>query len=226
MLSFVSKYALRRDVARLDGTRDKKHVCCPMFESEVFRKQMYCIEKSPCDIVGTFRPAPQSFGAQIVIRGPGKCAPFPPTRYAPDSVRQFNFIALDVLKNVFPHWLSRNESWLMFTGDRKVMFCLPRLLPANHPYIRLELKYSRFSVPSGKRMIDRNRVTSMLRFTFEHNIFIREVIYSENYLQRNKLVNNLRRALSWTLLQAIIAKPPQWPYIKRISRNNSFAQGN
>jgi len=27
----------------------------PMFEPEVFRKQMYCIEKSTCDIVRTFR---------------------------------------------------------------------------------------------------------------------------------------------------------------------------
>jgi len=26
-----------------------------MFEPEVFRKQMYCIEESTCDIVGTFR---------------------------------------------------------------------------------------------------------------------------------------------------------------------------
>jgi len=26
-----------------------------MFEPEVFRKQIYCIEESTCDIVGTFR---------------------------------------------------------------------------------------------------------------------------------------------------------------------------
>jgi len=26
-----------------------------MFETEVFRKQMYCIEESTCDIVGNFR---------------------------------------------------------------------------------------------------------------------------------------------------------------------------
>jgi len=51
-----------------------------MFEPKVFRKQMYCIEESTCDIVGTFlRPA--------VIRrphsdlDPGNCAPLPP-RYA------------------------------------------------------------------------------------------------------------------------------------------------
>jgi len=33
-----------------------------MFEPEIFRKQMYCIEESICDIVGTFWYPPQSFG--------------------------------------------------------------------------------------------------------------------------------------------------------------------
>ena len=42
----------------------------PMFEPDVFWKQMDCIEKSTCDIVGTFRR-------------PGNCAPFAPPRYAP-----------------------------------------------------------------------------------------------------------------------------------------------
>jgi len=32
----------------------------PMFEAEVFWKQMYCIEESTCDIVGTFRPRDSS----------------------------------------------------------------------------------------------------------------------------------------------------------------------
>jgi len=40
----------------------------PVFEPEVFRKQMYCIEESACDIVGTF-------GAPIVIRRPGNFTP-------------------------------------------------------------------------------------------------------------------------------------------------------
>jgi len=31
----------------------------PMFEPEVFRKQMYCIEESTCDIVVTFLRPPQ-----------------------------------------------------------------------------------------------------------------------------------------------------------------------
>ena len=42
-----------------------------MFEHEVFRKQMYCFEKSAHDIVVTlWSPA--------VIRRPGNCAPCPP----------------------------------------------------------------------------------------------------------------------------------------------------
>jgi len=31
----------------------------PMFETEVFWKQMHCIEESTCDTVGTFRRPPQ-----------------------------------------------------------------------------------------------------------------------------------------------------------------------
>ena len=45
----------------------------PVFELEVFRKQMYWIEESTCDIVETFRaPAviqrpPQLFGARGIV---------------------------------------------------------------------------------------------------------------------------------------------------------------
>jgi len=42
-----------------------------MFKPEVFWEQMYCIEESACDIVGTFR-------RPIVIRHPGNCAPLAP----------------------------------------------------------------------------------------------------------------------------------------------------
>jgi len=53
-----------------------------MFEPLVFRKQMYCIEESTCDIAETSAP-PQpnratAVGAHIVIRCPGNCAPLPP----------------------------------------------------------------------------------------------------------------------------------------------------
>jgi len=46
------------------GTRSK--FGAPVFEPEVFRKQMYCIEESIHDIVGTFRRPPQWFGARRI----------------------------------------------------------------------------------------------------------------------------------------------------------------
>jgi len=86
-----------RSVTKLDGPRDKKQVRCPMFEPEVFRKQIYCIEESTCDIVGTFRSLPQSFGAppqwfgaSIVIRRPGNCDPLSPPHYAPGFMSNAN----------------------------------------------------------------------------------------------------------------------------------------
>ena len=47
----------------------------PIFEPEVFRKQMYCTEVL-VTLLGLFG-APQSFSALIVIRRPGNCAPCP-----------------------------------------------------------------------------------------------------------------------------------------------------
>ena len=47
------------------GARSK--FSAPMFEPEVFWKQMYCIEESTCDIVGTFRRPSQSFGARGIV---------------------------------------------------------------------------------------------------------------------------------------------------------------
>jgi len=42
-------------VTRLDGAyRARNKFGAPMFEPEVFRKQMYCFEKSAHDIVVTF----------------------------------------------------------------------------------------------------------------------------------------------------------------------------
>ena len=52
----------------------------PMFEPDVIRKQMHCIEESACDIVGTFwRPRNDSapiavFQRPRVIRRPWNCA--------------------------------------------------------------------------------------------------------------------------------------------------------
>jgi len=62
------------------GARSKSGA--PVFEFEVFRKQMYCIEESTCDIVGAFR-RPHSNSA------PGELSlPFPPSCYAPDRNRR------------------------------------------------------------------------------------------------------------------------------------------
>ena len=48
----------------------------PTFEPEVFRKQMHCVDKSSCDIIGIFR-RPRSDLASGELRPP--CPP----RYAP-----------------------------------------------------------------------------------------------------------------------------------------------
>ena len=55
----------------------------PCSNLELFRKQMYCIEGSTCDIIwdfsatllGLFGAPPQGFGAPVVTRPPGNCAP-------------------------------------------------------------------------------------------------------------------------------------------------------
>ena len=56
-----------------------------MFEPEVFRKEIYCIEESTCDIVGTFRRPQQTFGALHSDLAPGELFPLYPRRYAPES---------------------------------------------------------------------------------------------------------------------------------------------
>jgi len=48
-----------------------------MFEPEVFRKQMHCIEESTCDIAGTFRRLEN-------------CAPLPPL-VTPLFVGSYNY---------------------------------------------------------------------------------------------------------------------------------------
>jgi len=66
---------------RLDGARDNKQVWSltpPMFEPEVFQKQMYSIEESTCDIVGPLRRPTQWFRAPVVIRRPGNFPSFAP----------------------------------------------------------------------------------------------------------------------------------------------------
>ena len=50
----VEQQGARRSVTRLDGARGKEQIWRPMFEPEVFRKQMYCIDESTCDIAWNF----------------------------------------------------------------------------------------------------------------------------------------------------------------------------
>jgi len=59
-----------------------------MFEPDIFRKQIHCIEESACVFVGTFRRPPQHLAKSTVIlrprsdSAPGQCAPLAPSRYA------------------------------------------------------------------------------------------------------------------------------------------------
>jgi len=45
------------------GPRARSKFGAPMFEPEVFRKQMYSTEEGSCDIVGTFRRPAQASDA-------------------------------------------------------------------------------------------------------------------------------------------------------------------
>ena len=56
-----------------------------MFEFEVFRKQMHCIEESTCDIVWTFWRSRSHSALPVVIRRRGIMTPCPP-RCAPATV--------------------------------------------------------------------------------------------------------------------------------------------
>jgi len=49
---FKSLLQVRNEVRWLPG--QKASLAPQMCEPEVFRKQMYCIEKTTCDIVGTY----------------------------------------------------------------------------------------------------------------------------------------------------------------------------
>jgi len=72
---FSETIVMCRSVTRLDAHGGKNQVWrrrAPMYELEVFRKQMHCIEKSAYGTVVTFwLPA--------VIRCPGNCAPLSPS---------------------------------------------------------------------------------------------------------------------------------------------------
>jgi len=76
----------------------------PMFVPEIFRKQMYCIEESICDIVGTLWRPPQWFGAPIVIRHPGNCAPLAPLVTTLRSRGNFRYGVERAKRFVNVHW--------------------------------------------------------------------------------------------------------------------------
>ena len=88
----------------------------PIFEPEVFRKQMYCIEGCTCDIVGIFwgprnhSAQPQYFSTPRVILRQGNCAPLP-LRCAPadwtimQRVKRYRRIRLQTTcRYVTMHW--------------------------------------------------------------------------------------------------------------------------
>jgi len=96
----------------------------PMFETVVFRKQMYCIEESACDIVGNFLCPPQWFGAPIVICRPKNCAdPLPPPRCAPDLIPtedSFHIRKVDSLNRM--HASSVWSHLLILTAQKHIFF--------------------------------------------------------------------------------------------------------
>ena len=55
----------------------------PIFDLEVFRNEMYCIEESNCEIVGIFRRHPQWLSIPILIRRPENCTPLAPPSLRP-----------------------------------------------------------------------------------------------------------------------------------------------
>ena len=65
-----------RGLTRLNSARGKEaSLPPPMFEFQVFRKQMYCIEENTCDIVWTFWCPRSHSTLHVVIRRPGNCSP-------------------------------------------------------------------------------------------------------------------------------------------------------
>jgi len=68
------KILLLRPHSSIAMSVEKKQVWRPMFEPEVFRKQISCTEESTCDNVGTFR-RPALIQRPIVVRRPRNCVP-------------------------------------------------------------------------------------------------------------------------------------------------------
>jgi len=79
-----------------------------MFEPEVFRKHMYCIEDSTCDIVVSL----------AVVRRPGNFAPFVTPLANPTNPAMMT--GLVPSRNCIAHrsvWTTRNSRWTTFQLD-------------------------------------------------------------------------------------------------------------
>jgi len=73
-----------RGALRLDGARGRSKFGALMFETEVFRKQMYCIEESTCEIVDFLAP-PAVIWRPNSDSAPRKLRPACSPRYATDK---------------------------------------------------------------------------------------------------------------------------------------------
>ena len=110
-----------------------------MFEFEVFRKQMHCIEESTCDIVGAFRR-------------PGNCAPFA-SRYACDFDYYFSEHEYakwkPLMSNPFIEDAIRANlisAKIKICSKRVViLLCRPNKILQSHSWISLENEYPSLS---------------------------------------------------------------------------------
>ena len=82
----------------------------PMFDFEVFRQQMYCIEDVILTLLELF-DAPHSYSAPpVVIRRPGNCSLFSP-RYAPPFKQVHLVMGLDnALRQISIRWAHQKDS--------------------------------------------------------------------------------------------------------------------
>jgi len=102
------------------GTRSK--FGAPMFEPEVFRKQKYFTEESTCDIVDIFRRPSHWFCAPIMIRRPGACAPFTPSRYSHVCTVMLCSTKCKGLRRTWKSWKvgKMGRSWRATLGNSSV----------------------------------------------------------------------------------------------------------
>jgi len=103
-----------RGATKLDGARGKKQVWRPYVRTWVL-SEANVLHWSSCDIVRTFR-RPQSFGALIVIRSPGNCAP------CPSSLRPWLLCAATPLIKSWYTALTRGIRELWALGGVKFQF--------------------------------------------------------------------------------------------------------